>query len=213
MRTICRISVMPLCLGLAISCFAGCGKTPEGTGGQVNVVGTKTPGRPTGAPVGGTSVDNSEQEKLMAETVRLVHTRKGGSSERIPEDMPVYTDAKIGDMMETAEPASLVVLLQTSDPIDKVAAFYKEQCPAAGWTQASHIGDPDGAVMQLISYTKDDQKLSVAIVKNPAENVVDITMTSAKLDATQPGSTSTMTAYYPAQHRQTSSTDAKTDTP
>jgi len=213
MKIICQISVMSLCLGLVMSCMTGCGKAPEEAGGQVDVTGNRTFDRQTSVPVNGTSVDNSEQAKLMRETVRLVREREQGSPESIPADMPVYTGAKIGDTMKTVEADSLMVLLQTPDPIDRVTAFYKETCAAAGWTESSSMVDPAGTLMQLLSYTKDDRKLSVAIVNNQIDNVVDITMTSAKLDSTRPESAGHVTAYFPAQRRQPSSTGNKTDTP
>jgi len=213
MKIICQISVLSLCLGLAASGMTGCGKTSEEAGGQVDVAGNRTAGRQTGAPVSGTSVDDGEQAKLMRETVRLVREREQGSPESIPADMPVYTGAKIGDTMKTVEADSLLVLLHTPDPIDKVSAFYKEKCAASGWTEYSSMGDPAGAVMQLLAYTKDDRKLSVAIVKNQTDNVVDITMTSAKLDSSQPESAGHVTTYFPAQRRRSSSTGNKTDSP
>jgi len=201
MSPIYRISVVSLCLGFAVSCMTGCGNAPEETG------------MPTGIPVKGTSVDNSKHAELLSETIQLLSTRQEGSSDSIPEDMPVYTGAKIGDTMGSVEADSLMVLLQTSDPIDKVTAFYKEHCSAAGWTESGTMVDPAGAVMQLLAYTKDDRKLSVAIVKNQTENVVDITMTSAKLDSTRPESAGSVTTYYPGTFRQPSSGGNKTDSP
>ena len=207
MSIVYRISVVSLCLGFAVSCMTGCGKTPEETGGDEPVDKLMI------VPVSGTSVDNSEQEELMRETARLVRARKQGSSDSIPEGMPIYPGAKIGDTMETVEADSLMVMLQTSDPVDKVTAFYKEQCAAAGWTEFRSMMDPSEEMAQMLAYTKDDRKLSVAIVKNQTENVVDITLTSAKLDSTRPESAGTVTTYYPAQVVQPSSTGNKTDSP
>jgi len=134
-------------------------------------------------------------------------------SESIPNDMPVYTGAKVKRTMELPDAGSLMAMLQTADQIDKVTAFYKEKCAAAGWTEAGNMADPAGKIMQLLSYTKGDRKLSVTIVNNQTENVTEITMVTAKLSGEQPESSGGVTAYFPAQRRRSSSTGNKTDSP
>ncbi len=91
-----------------------------------------------------------------------------------PGDVPTYPGATVqvsGVMNPDAEQKGASAMLQTSDAVTDVIAFYKTQMAAQGWTVDATMQLNGGTVM---SSSKDDRAMSVSIM--PAGDKTTITI-------------------------------------
>lgn len=67
--------------------------------------------------------------------------------ESLPEDFPVYPDAKSLNSWTTknASTSGISTIWETSSPIDKVAGFYKEELEVKGWKITATFIEPNSS--------------------------------------------------------------------
>jgi hypothetical protein len=88
-----------------------------------------------------------------------------------PEDVPVYSDARVVGGMVAGEGAMLT--LQTDDDPDQVAEFYRERLVKEGWS----LGPPmDVMGRRLLSFEKGDRSGAVQISPEAGDTTILITI-------------------------------------
>ncbi|MCE9615670.1 MAG: hypothetical protein K8T26_15485 [Lentisphaerae bacterium] len=87
-----------------------------------------------------------------------------------PKAVPVYTGAKVAQVVTTPESAHLI--LNTADAQADVVAFYKRALDGAGWTSQMAMQTPDG---DMLSYQKDKETMAVMVSHNDDGTMVTVT--------------------------------------
>jgi hypothetical protein len=113
-----------------------------------------------------TNLQDLEKGKMEFTDTKTGQKVSVGSQElpaNFPKDFPVYTDAKVAGSVtgSGAEEANgMFVTFTTTDQLDTVVAFYKNELQAKGWTTTSSI-NTNG--MQTWAVEKDTTQGSVTI--------------------------------------------------
>ncbi|HOZ45950.1 MAG TPA: hypothetical protein PLO37_13435 [Candidatus Hydrogenedentes bacterium] len=102
----------------------------------------------------------------------------GGEEAKIPadfpKDVPLYADMKLTMVQTAGDQGMFMVAAETSDPIDKVAEFFKTQCSQQGWAEQMQMSQGE---MRLQSYTKENRALNVTLATE--EGVTKINLNTA----------------------------------
>lgn len=110
----------------------------------------------------------------------------GGSldvTDRLPAFAPLYPGAtvktRIGDVAgKDGEAKGVLLVMQTADPVAKVAAFYDAQAKAAGVTPGMFVNDTDSAVRIIGSADGKAEGALIAITKSEDGPGTEIVITS-----------------------------------
>lgn len=92
-----------------------------------------------------------------------------------PKDVPVYAGASVTTSATVQNTITLV--LKSTDPVSKVAAFYKEQLKASDWTVEAAIESEEGS---FLTGKKEDRVLSTSIAKEGTGSLISITIETKK---------------------------------
>lgn len=123
-----------------------------------------------------------EANVVIDDTSMRVETEEGtveiGSAslpENWPEDVAVYPNAAVSYSAavnsENGEP-QMAFVITTDDSVTAVAAFYKDQLMANGWTMEAAM---EAGTMTILSGSKDDRIVSLVI--NGSEEQTSVTLT------------------------------------
>jgi len=92
-----------------------------------------------------------------------------------PSDVPLYSGKSMMDM-KNAEKNSRVVVIQTSDPLDKISDFYKSGLESKGWKTETNMTTPQ---MTMWVATKDNRKLVIQVGADESSKMQSISQTLA----------------------------------
>lgn len=102
-------------------------------------------------------------------------TTLGGENAKIPEtfpkDVPQYPGMTPTVVQITPEQQMFMVHAKTTDPVAKVAEFYKKQCADQGWTEQMNLSQDN---MQMLSYLKDKRMLNVNVATEEGATVISL---------------------------------------
>lgn len=93
-----------------------------------------------------------------------------------PADVPVYPGSKVQASVAAAQQqgGGTYAGLETTDSTDKVAAWYKTEVVAKGWTISTNL-EVDGGLM--IGATKDTRELVITVSKDEAKTTIGLMVT------------------------------------
>jgi hypothetical protein len=80
-----------------------------------------------------------------------------------PKDVPVLDGLQLQMVQSSTEKKTFVVQGNSTTPIAKAAAFYKEKIAAQGWKELTTM---NAGEMQTMQYEKDQRTLSVMLMKD-----------------------------------------------
>ena len=78
-----------------------------------------------------------------------------------PSDVPVYEGMTINMAHSQQQKGVFMVQALSQDSVEQVATFYEKETAKAGWEEESST--KQGDKMRMLSYTKDDRRLHVAM--------------------------------------------------
>jgi hypothetical protein len=156
-----------LCLCCFLLLLNGCGSSPEEKAVEKKIE------KETGAK---TQVDLSDKGmKVTGATEGEKFTVTTGDATEIPkdfpEDVPLYQPAKAMGALEVADGYS--VTLTTPDPVDKVAANYKEQMTSHGWAEQATM---NMGGQTILVYGKDERVTNIAVMPMEGETTITVTV-------------------------------------
>jgi predicted small secreted protein len=95
--------------------------------------------------------------------------------EGIPGDVPIFPDMKISFSQRQSQENAYSVIGVTQKPIKEVAAYYKKEAEAQGWTQESSQ-EMDMGEMQMhnLVYEKEGRGLNVNIMRDKDGTTVQL---------------------------------------
>jgi hypothetical protein len=109
-------------------------------------------------------------------TVRVAGGEGGVAlPEGFPKDVPIYPGATV-TTSATVENAMNAVL-KTSDPVNKVAAFYKEKLKANGWESKAAMDMADGT---MLSGKKENRTQTTMIARDGDNTMVTLSIATEK---------------------------------
>ena len=94
-----------------------------------------------------------------------------------PKDVPLYPGLEIIMVQTMGTEGAHMIMGSSSDSMEKVAAFYKKETAAQGWTEQMSMNQPGDTPMQMLTYEKDGRMISVTILFE--ENQTKINLTTA----------------------------------
>jgi len=107
-------------------------------------------------------------------------TMKTGAAAKIPDDfpkeVPLYPGMTV-EMLMTTPDAGLSVNALSSDPLDAVADFYREQCKSKGWTEQMNMTQSGEEAMVLLVFGRDERILSVTVTKEAEHTRIMLSQT------------------------------------
>lgn len=77
-----------------------------------------------------------------------------------PKDLPVYASGKVMMSQSASDKNARSLMLESSDPSDKIASFYKKELDSKGWKTESTVSTGQ---MNMISASKDQKQLMIQI--------------------------------------------------
>lgn len=80
-----------------------------------------------------------------------------------PKDIPVYGGAKTVMAQSTNEKNAHTLMLETADPVNKIADFYKSELEKNGWKTENTVATGE---MHMMNATKDKRDLLVQIMNS-----------------------------------------------
>ena len=100
-----------------------------------------------------------------------------------PKDLPNYPQASRLNLQygpyENTDTFSIA--LQTSDPMDKIAAFYDQVVKSNGWTVSNRLVDPEYSEWVLTKKEDNDAKVTVQKDKQTNKSFIIVVARTAKL--------------------------------
>jgi len=108
----------------------------------------------------------------MADGSKMTSGDAAKLPEDFPKDVPTYEGMKLIMAMSTPD-GGFSVTAETTDALDKVSTFFKEQVAAKGWTEgyAAQQGE-----MFNGQYTKDGRSLIVMVMKSDDKTGIQLTI-------------------------------------
>ena len=99
--------------------------------------------------------------------------------ENLPTDVPTYPGMTVTLSQSMAEKEVFNIQGTSTDSFDKVAAQFKSDTAAKGWTEATALDQNlPGKEMKMLQYTKEDRTLSIML--NAQEGGTNITISTSK---------------------------------
>ena len=95
---------------------------------------------------------------------------KDNIPDNFPKDVPVYSPSAV-KMTQIIDDNKSVISLGTKDDISKVAAFYKKELPAQGWSVKNEMSM---GTMSLLHGEKGNRTLNVTVNKSDAETIISM---------------------------------------
>lgn len=99
-----------------------------------------------------------------------------------PEDVKAYAGATVtysaSMNAQTGEPGMAVVLMSTDD-VATVAAYYKKELAAAGWTMGESM---EASGTSILSGTKDDRVVSLMITGAEGQTAITIAISEEEME-------------------------------
>ena len=89
-----------------------------------------------------------------------------------PSDVPLYEGKSVMDM-KSGEKNARVVALETPDPVQKIADFYKAQLESKGWKSEATMSTDE---MTMYSATKNERKLVITIASSGDKRTISQTL-------------------------------------
>ncbi|MFZ5766108.1 MAG: hypothetical protein ACOY4H_11010 [Thermodesulfobacteriota bacterium] len=113
--------------------------------------------------------------KITGETEGEKYSVTTGQATEIPAnfpaDVPLYQPGTPVSAVEVNGGHS--VTLATADPVDRVAASYKEQMPARGWKEEASMNMGD---QTMLIYTKEGKNAHIAVTPTDGKTHVTVTV-------------------------------------
>ena len=163
-----RIGSWGVVLAVVVVLSAGCGKKASETASEKMIESAmRAQGQNADVTI------NSETMQVKTKDGDMSFGEGTKLPENWPDDVQVYTGLKLLSAMKTKEGFSIQGT--TTDALDKVAAFYKEQLATSGWAEDTVMTQPQ---MTMLSYKKDKRTMVVVIGGQDAETSVSITINS-----------------------------------
>ena len=114
------------------------------------------------------------EQKGSGETSSMTFTSKDGKSsvninsggkvpDDYPKDFPVYPDTKVVLTQSSSEKHTNSLILETTDPSDKIADYYKKGFESNGWTVANTLTSGD---TMMFTVTKEKRQGVVQIMSD-----------------------------------------------
>jgi len=129
------------------------------------------------------SKDGSESMEMKSDDKSVtVKTQDGvfvsGDASKLPEnfpkDVPTYPGAKLNAVSAMAQNNMFNVNMASPDPMDKVAAHFKKELAAQGWTEAQTMNQEGEHPVQFLNYTKGERGAMVTISRENDKTVVTV---------------------------------------
>ncbi len=95
--------------------------------------------------------------------------------EGMPEDIPIYPDMKISLSQRQSQDNAYSVIGVSQEASDKVAAWYKKEAAAQGWSETSSQEMDMGTMkMHTFAFEKDGRQLSVNVMRQEGATQIQI---------------------------------------
>jgi hypothetical protein len=91
-----------------------------------------------------------------------------------PKDIPIYSGVKLIGVQTMPDQKMFHIQAQTTDAMDKVVAFCKQQYPAQSWKEASSTSMAGDTPMTMLSYQKDDRILNIVLMKDKDGTMIQL---------------------------------------
>jgi hypothetical protein len=124
----------------------------------------------------GTLTMSGDEEKgqvaIKTEEGETLNVSYGKDSlpDNFPKDVPVYSPASV-KMTQILDDSKSVISLGTQDDVSKVAAFYKKELPAKGWSVKNEMSMGN---MSLLHVQKGNRALNVTVNKSDEETIISM---------------------------------------
>jgi hypothetical protein len=159
----CRI-YLALLLGIALAGM-GCGRSKTYTGADGEKVTVTKSG--DNAEITFTGKDG--------EKMQMTSSAKGGSlPKNFPKDAPIYPGAAVTISSNAKD--GMMVMLKTSDSLEKVKEFYEKALKEQGWDNENSVNMGQN---MMLANKKDNRQLTVQIMSGD-ETVIQIVLTEEK---------------------------------
>lgn len=95
--------------------------------------------------------------------------------EGFPKDIPIYPGAEI--QMSSADPANKMFVVQAlcPDAVDKVAAHYKKEMTAQGWSEGDGVVQTGYTAMHMLNFEKGEATVMVMVMAQDGKTMMTIT--------------------------------------
>ena len=124
----------------------------------------------------GTITMSGDEEKgqiaIKTEEGETLNVSYGKDSipDNFPKDVPVYSPSAV-KMTQIIDDSKSVISLGTQDDVSKVAAFYKKELPAKGWSIKNEMSMGN---MSLFHVQKENRALNVTVNKSDKETIISM---------------------------------------
>ncbi len=109
-------------------------------------------------------------------------TMKFGDQAKLPDDfpkdIPMYPGLKVLTVTSMPTEEAHIVMAQSADALDKVAAFYKKEAAAKGWKEEMTMNQGE---MHMLNYSKDGHALNVVVAKDDENGGAMVNITTGKM--------------------------------
>jgi len=154
--------------------------SPDSGGAKMTIQGQDADGKTVNMQIGGQNDGFSMTVQDAGGGAKMTAGASAKNPDDFPKDIPVYPGLKL-QMVQTIESGkSYMVQGNSGDTVDKIAAFYKKEVAAQGWTEQSSMNQAGDNPMQMFSYEKGERSLTVMIMRDSSENLTSISLTTGQ---------------------------------
>jgi hypothetical protein len=143
---------------LAILAFAACSRSTVYTSKDGSVTVDKKDGKATSMTF--TGKDGQKVE---------INENGGKMPSDYPKDVPVYDGAKVVMSTTVSEKNAKNIVLETQDPVEKIADFYKKGLESNGWKIEGTVATPQ---MTMYSGTKENRQAVIQIMDSSGKRSI-----------------------------------------
>lgn len=129
------------------------------------------------------SKDGSESMEMKSDDKSVsIKTQDGvfvsGEASKLPDnfpkDVPIYPGAKLNAVSTMTQDEVFNVNMASADAMDKVAAYYKKELAAQGWTESQTMNQQGERPVQFATYTKGERGVLVTISREDDKTAVTV---------------------------------------
>ena len=107
-------------------------------------------------------------------------TTTSGKSAKVPDgfpkDVPIYPGAEVVLATSMAQMGMASVQLSTGDGVAKVAAYYKRELAANGWSEVTAMSQGGAEAMEMLSCSKGDGVVTVMAMAEEGKTMISVTV-------------------------------------
>jgi len=119
---------------------------------------------------------NADNQSVTVTTKDGTVTSTAGKTAKIPDtfpkDIPLYAGAEIVAVSTMTQNEMFHVQATTADSLKNVAAYYKKELPAKGWTEQQTVSQAGDSPMEMLNFTKEDRTVMVMVTADQGKTAI-----------------------------------------